>query len=93
MRKELFFDSFKRDTISKNYIYMYNCTVPQEIINCFALAWQKKAFRLFWVIQGMIFEFKYVGEFKFIFENYVGYESGDQEGAFDERIQKSKISR
>jgi hypothetical protein len=31
----------------------------------------------------MTFEFEYLGEFKVIFENYLGYESEEKEHAFD----------
>jgi hypothetical protein len=33
----------------------------------------------------MTLEFKYLGEFEFIFETNQGYESGLQEGAFGEK--------
>jgi hypothetical protein len=41
----------------------------------------KKLLSAFQITYGMIFKFEYLGEF----ENNPGYESGDQEGAFDER--------
>jgi hypothetical protein len=37
-------------------------------------------------------KFEYLGEFDFIFETNLGYESGNRVGAFDEKKQKSKIS-
>ncbi len=37
-------------------------------------------------------KFEYLGEFDFIFETNLGYESGDRVGAFDEKKPKSKIS-
>ncbi len=37
-------------------------------------------------------KFEYLGEFDFIFETNLGYESGDRVGAFYEKKQKSKIS-
>jgi hypothetical protein len=40
----------------------------------------------------MTFEFKYLGDFEFIFENNLGSWSGDQELAFDEKKRMSKIS-
>ncbi len=40
----------------------------------------------------MTFEFEYLGDFKFIFENNLGSWSGDQELAFDEKKRMSKIS-
>ncbi len=33
----------------------------------------------------MTFEFTYYGELEFIVENSLAYQSGDQEGAFDEK--------
>jgi hypothetical protein len=39
----------------------------------------------------MTFKFEYLGEFEFVFKNIFRYESGDQEGAFDERKQKLKV--
>jgi hypothetical protein len=44
------------------------------------------------IILGMTVEFENFSEFIFIFKNNLGYESGDQEGAFDENKQKKKIS-
>ncbi len=38
----------------------------------------------------MTVEFEHLSEFIFIFKNNLGYESGDQEGAFDENKQKKK---
>jgi hypothetical protein len=35
---------------------------------------------------------KYLGEFKFIFETILDYESGDQMGSFDAKNSPSKIS-
>ncbi len=35
---------------------------------------------------------EYLGEFEFIFETILDYESGDQMGSFDEKKQPSKIS-
>ncbi len=37
-------------------------------------------------------QFEHLGEFDFIFETNLGYESGDQIGAVDEKKLKSKIS-
>ncbi len=44
------------------------------------------------IIRGMTFEFEYLGDFEFIFENNLGSWSGDQELAFDEKKRMSKIS-
>jgi hypothetical protein len=41
----------------------------------------------------MIFELEYLGKIKFMYENNLGQESGDQRSAFDELKLKSKISR
>ncbi len=38
----------------------------------------------------MPFELKYLGEFKFIFENKLGQESGEQELAFDGKNGRKK---
>jgi hypothetical protein len=35
--------------------------------------------------QGISFEFEYLGEFEFIFETALGYESGGRETCFDEK--------
>jgi hypothetical protein len=37
--------------------------------------------------------FEYLGEFDFIFEANLGYESGDEVSAFDEKKNRSKKSR
>jgi hypothetical protein len=40
----------------------------------------------------MTFKFEYLGEFEFVFENYLGAWSGAQELAFDEKKRMLKIS-
>ncbi len=40
----------------------------------------------------MTYLIKYLGEFKFIFETILDYESGDQMGSFDVKNPPSKIS-
>ncbi len=39
----------------------------------------------------MTFNFKYLGKFKFVFENNLKNESGDQENAFDEKKTEAGI--
>jgi hypothetical protein len=51
-------------------MYVCNWTKDlQGIIDYLALACQKKFFLRILIIRGMTFEFKYLGEFKFILEN------------------------
>jgi hypothetical protein len=58
---------------------------PQGEIDYWALACQKNLFPRILKICGITFEFKYLGEFEFIFQNNLGLESEDQEIAFDEK--------
>jgi hypothetical protein len=53
---------------------------------------KKNFFPRILIIRGMTFEFEYLGEFEFIFENNLGSGSGDQKLAFDEKKRMSKIS-
>jgi hypothetical protein len=76
---------------------MYVCNWTEDlngIINYLALARQNNFFLRILIIRGMTFEFDYLGEFEFIFENSLGSWSGDQELAFDEKneCQKSHAS-
>jgi hypothetical protein len=74
---------------------MYVCNWTEDlkgIINYLALARQNNFFPRILIIRGMTFEFKYLGDFEFIFENNLGSLSGDQELAFDEKKRMSKIS-
>jgi hypothetical protein len=67
---------------------MYVCNWPenlQGIIDYLALAWQKNVFPRILIIRGLTFEFEYLGEFEFIFENNLGSWSGDQKLDFDEK--------
>jgi hypothetical protein len=67
-------------------MYVCNWTENlQGIIDYLALAWQKNFFPRILIMRGMTFEFKCLGEFKFIFENNLEYWSGDQKRAFDEK--------
>ncbi len=76
-------------------MYVCNWTENlQGIIDYLALAWQKNFFPRILItgIRGMTFEFEYLSEFEFIFENNLGSWSGDQKLAFDEKKRMSKIS-
>ncbi len=44
------------------------------------------------ILRGTTFELEYLSEIKFIFENNLWHESGDQESDFDDKKQKLKIS-
>jgi hypothetical protein len=55
------------------------------------LLWLDKNFPLILTIIEMTFEFEYLSEFEFIFENNLEYESGGREGTFDEKKQNWKI--
>ncbi len=44
------------------------------------------------LIRGMTFEFEYLGQLKFIFENILSYETGSKIGLIDEKKMRSKIS-
>jgi hypothetical protein len=74
---------------------MYVCNWTEDLkgtIKYLALARQNNFFPRILIIRGMTFEFKYLGDFEFIFENNLGSWSGDQELAFDEKKRMSKIS-
>jgi hypothetical protein len=74
-------------------MYVCNWTENlQGIINYLALAWQKNFLPRILIIRGITFEFEYLGEFEFIFENNLVFWSGDQKLAFDEKKRMSKIS-
>ncbi len=67
---------------------MYVCNWTEDlkgIINSLALARQNNFFPRILMIRGMTFEFEYLGDIEFIFENNLGSWSGDQELAFDEK--------
>jgi hypothetical protein len=63
---------------------------PQGIINYFALIDKKKLFPRILIKRGMTFKFEYLGKFKLIFENNLKYQSGDQEGVFEEKNKSRK---
>ncbi len=74
---------------------MYVCNWTEDlkgIVNYLALARQNNFFPRILIIRGMTFEFEYLGDFEFIFENNLGPLSGDQELAFDGKKRMSKIS-
>jgi hypothetical protein len=39
----------------------------------------------------MTFESEYLGEFEFMYENILGYETGSRTGSIDEKMKKSEI--
>jgi hypothetical protein len=54
---------------------MYVCNWTEDlkgIINYLALARQNNFFPRFLIIRGMTFEFEYLGDFEYIFENNLG---------------------
>jgi hypothetical protein len=54
---------------------MYVCTWTEDlkgIINYLALVGQNNFFPRILIIRGMTFEFEYLGDFEFIFENNLG---------------------
>ncbi len=62
-------------------MYVCNWTKNlQGIIDYLVLAWQKN-----FLPRILTFEFEYLGEFEFIFENNLGFWSGDQKLAFGEK--------
>ncbi len=67
---------------------------PARNNRLFGLAWKNNFFPRILIIRGMTFEFEYLGEFEFIFENNLGSWSGDQKLAFDEKkeCRKSRAS-
>jgi hypothetical protein len=76
---------------------MYVCNWTEDlkgIINYLALARQNNFFLRILIIRGMTFEFEYLDDFEFIFENNLGSWSGDQELPFDEKneCRKSRAS-
>jgi hypothetical protein len=63
----------------------YSWYTYRFVLYYFALALPKKRFLMSIRIRGgMTFEFRYLGKFEFILEYYLGYESGDQKGAYEE---------
>ncbi len=81
--RPIFFTAFKGILLYFKKQYVRVCVW----LDYFALAWQKKIFLRILIIRRMTFEFEYLGEFEFIFENNLGYESWHQEGAFDGEIE------
>jgi hypothetical protein len=90
IRKGIIFLTAFKGTLLQNSIYVCNWTQDlQRIIKYFALGLKKNS--AFYDNTQMTFKFENLGDFEFVFKNIFRYESGDQEGAFDERKQKLKV--
>jgi hypothetical protein len=53
---------------------------------------KKNFFLRIQIVHGVTFEFEYLGEFAFIFKNFLYYETGSQIGSIDGKKMRSKIS-
>ncbi len=62
------------------------------ICACWAYAQSKKYTKRWLSLRRVTYLIEYLGEFEFIFEIILDYESGDQMGSFDAKKPSSKIS-
>ncbi len=90
----IFIPAYNGILLQKKYVCVQLDRRSKRNNQLFGLARQNNFFPRILIIRGMTFEFEYLGDFEFIFENSLGSWSGDQELAFDKKneCRKSRAS-